>query len=153
VVDASHPDLELHVAAVREVLEAIGTTTVPRILVFNKADRVEDMIAVRHTAADHPAWLLTSAKTGEGLDVLERMVAERIERRMVEVVIDASAGDGRLLARLAETGRILDREYEDGRVRVSARIPRKEALRLTKAAERTGAMAVEWPGEEIPAEM
>jgi GTP-binding protein HflX len=150
VIDAANPDLELHIEAVGRTLDDVGASWTPRILVFNKADRLEDRIGVRHAAGDASEWVVVSAHTGEGLEDLQRLVAERIERRMVDVVVEADAGDGKLLARLAETGTVRSRTYEDGRVRLEVRLPRREALRLARdAAERPG-LHVAWEGAEEP---
>lgn len=43
VVDAANPDAERHIAAVDRILEELGLAAVPRILAFNKMDRVESM--------------------------------------------------------------------------------------------------------------
>jgi len=147
VVDASHPDLELHVSAVRRTLEDVDALESPRILVFNKSDRLDDLIAVRHVAGDHPHWIVVSARTGEGLPDLAAMVAAQIDRRMVDVIVTADAGDGAIQARLARTGRIMARDYEDGRVRIEVRLPRLEASRLRGEARSDEGLAVELAGE------
>jgi GTP-binding protein HflX len=151
VIDAANPDLERHMSAVRETLDRIGTSETPRILVFNKADRAEDLIPVRHAAGDHSEWVVVSARSGEGLDDLAALVAERIERRLVDVIVTADAGDGRLLAHLAEVGKVVSRDYgEDGRVRVEARLPRRAALVLNREAERSGTTRIEWAEDPDP---
>jgi GTP-binding protein HflX len=52
VVDASAPDFERRIAAVREVLEQIGMAGTPELLVFNQIDRIPfgegEAIAARH---------------------------------------------------------------------------------------------------------
>ena len=52
VVDVASPDLERHIAAVREVLDEIDSNHTPEILVFNQIDRlppgVGAAIAERH---------------------------------------------------------------------------------------------------------
>lgn len=42
VVDVSDPEAERHLQTVREVLDAIGATTQPRLLLLNKIDRFEE---------------------------------------------------------------------------------------------------------------
>jgi GTPase len=154
VVDSANPDLELHMAAVRETLDKIGASETPRILVFNKSDQADDLIAVRHAAGDHPEWVVVSAKTGEGLDELSGLVAARIESRMVDIVVTADAGDGRLLAHLAEAGKVISRDYdEDGHVRVEVRLPRRAALVLARDAERSESTQVDWTDESASPEI
>jgi GTP-binding protein HflX len=52
VVDASAPDFERRIAAVREVLRQIGMEATPELLVFNQIDRLEPE-AARSIAARH----------------------------------------------------------------------------------------------------
>ena len=52
VVDASAPDFERRIAAVREVLRQIGMEATPELLVFNQIDRLEPE-AARAIAARH----------------------------------------------------------------------------------------------------
>ena len=47
VVDASDPDPEGQLAAVREVLAEIGAAKVPEIVVFNKADAADPVVLNR----------------------------------------------------------------------------------------------------------
>jgi GTP-binding protein HflX len=75
VVDASTPDAERRIAAVRDVLEQIGRAGTPELLVFNKIDRLPAgagaALAARH------GGVAVSAARGEGLhDLLAR--AEQI---------------------------------------------------------------------------
>ncbi len=52
VVDAAAPDIERHIAAVREVLDGIGLEQTPELLVFNQIDRlppgIGEALAARH---------------------------------------------------------------------------------------------------------
>jgi GTP-binding protein HflX len=71
VVDASTPDAERRIAAVRDVLDAIGLGATPELLVFNQIDRlspgVGEAIAARH------GGVAVSALEGTGLrELLER---------------------------------------------------------------------------------
>ncbi len=45
IVDISNPSFERHIETVERLLERIGLGSIPRILVFNKIDRVEPVIA------------------------------------------------------------------------------------------------------------
>ena len=74
VVDGSHPDPFSQVDAVNDVLADIeGTASIPRILVFNKADQADEATRER-LAALQPDAFIVSAYTGEGLDELRTAV-------------------------------------------------------------------------------
>jgi GTP-binding protein HflX len=120
VVDASHADPDSDVAAVDEVLAEIGATEVPRLLVLNKMDELSPSARER-IAARFPESVSISALTGEGVDRLLEVVAERIEERSVEVEALLPYADGSLLARLHDAGRVASASHEEGGVRVTVR--------------------------------
>ena len=70
VTDASDPDFRRHLIAVDGVLDKIlSEPRPPRVMVFNKSDRVSDD-AVAGLRAEFPDARVVSALTGEGLDEL-----------------------------------------------------------------------------------
>lgn len=66
VVDASHPDWAARRDSVDAVLETLGLQAVPRLVVWNKIDRLDGCDLSRFT----PRGALVSASTGEGIDDL-----------------------------------------------------------------------------------
>src|SRR5438045_3423941 len=64
VVDASAPDPELQIDAVRTVLDEIGAAEVPELLAFNKADVTTEG---KRLVERHPGSVAMSALTGEGV--------------------------------------------------------------------------------------
>jgi len=129
VVDASHPDARLQIQAVDEVLEEIGAHETPRLLVLNKCDRVSDPLDIRLLANGRQAAVTVSARTGEGIDALAAAVEQHILAGQVETEFDLPAGEGRVLAFLAERGTILERAYRDGRVALRVRLSRADLAR------------------------
>ena len=74
VVDGSHPDPFSQIDAVNDVLADIeGAEEIPRVVVFNKIDRI-DAATRERLAALEPEASLVSAATGEGLDDLLRPI-------------------------------------------------------------------------------
>jgi GTP-binding protein HflX len=65
VVDASAPDLERRLAAVRQVLAQIGLAETPELLVFNQADKLPP--GETQVLAQHQGGVAVSAVTGAGL--------------------------------------------------------------------------------------
>jgi GTP-binding protein HflX len=76
VVDASDGDLQHKMACVEGILTDLDLSTIPRLTVFNKADKVTalvaDAIAKRHQG------VAVSAVTGANLDVLVRAIAHKL---------------------------------------------------------------------------
>ena len=121
VVDASDPDPEGQIAAVRQVLAEIGASDVPELLVCNKADRADatTLLALR---AGHPGCVVVSARTGHGLEELANAVEARLPNPevWVETLIPYSRGD--LMDRIHRTGTIEALEHTGEGTRVRARV-------------------------------
>ncbi len=121
VVDASDPDPEGQITAVRQVLSEIGALGVPELLVLNKSD-LADPATVLTLRANHPDSVVVSARTGEGFEELAAKVAERLPRPEVEVSVVVPYGRGDLMDRIHKTGRIEDLEHTATGTRVRARV-------------------------------
>lgn len=130
VVDASHPDAEIQRDAVDRVLAEIGATEIPRILVLNKADAVQDRIVLEVLKRGARESLVVSARSGEGLVALEDMVLRTVERTHLEIALRVDAGDGRTLAWIASRARILEEEFGDTVVNLRVRISPSDRERL-----------------------
>jgi GTP-binding protein HflX len=122
VVDAHDPDAAAHVDVVEGTLARIGAGDVPRLPVLNQVDRVTEPLALRLLEDRLPGAVLVSAKTGHGIDALAEAVLDAASRTHSDVVVEADAGNGRLLARLREWGEVRDVAYVDGVARVDVRL-------------------------------
>src|ERR687886_769502 len=133
VVDASVDEDEMveMMRAVEGVLDEIGAGDRPRLLVLNKADRIDNERR-EELRFRHPDGVLVSALTGEGLDLL----GERIERafretlRTVDLLLPFDEG-GRL-AELHDVAGDLDRPDTAEGVRVRGRVPATVAERFAR---------------------
>jgi GTP-binding protein HflX len=125
VVDASSPEAEAQIRAVKAVLEELGLEHHPTLLVLNKADKVPDRSYIDVLRAHHAESVVISAARGEGLDELEQAVRDALSDRALEAEIETGVEDGRVLAYLAQHAQIHDRTYDDGRVRLHCHLPRR----------------------------
>jgi GTP-binding protein HflX len=132
VADASQPEDRLveQLRAVESVLDEIGASALPELLVLNKIDRL-DPLARRRLASRFPEALQISALEGAGLDDLRRRVAEHFADRFEDVRLLLPYSEGARLAELYSLGAPVD-EREDGPdgVLVRARLPRRELVRF-----------------------
>ena len=132
VVDGSAPAERLaeQIAAVNAVLLEIGAQTLPRELVVNKVDLVDDE-ARRRLGNRHPDALQVSAATGEGLDELRARIADRFAERFEPVRLLLPYDEGGKLNELYALGAPIDeREDTQEGVLVVARLPRREIRRF-----------------------
>jgi GTP-binding protein HflX len=112
IVDATAENADAQMAAVREVLGEIGAGGVPELVVINKADRAPD--EAKALAHGMEGAVVVSARTGEGVDELLRVVADRLRGsdRVIELVVPWSRGD--VLAAVHREGEVVaQRDGED----------------------------------------
>jgi GTP-binding protein HflX len=112
VVDASAPEPEMQIDAVRTVLDEIDAGAVPELLVINKADRAPHA-AVR-VANAHDGAVVVSALTGGGIDTLLRSMGDqlRVADRTVQLVVPFERGD--VLAAVHREGEVVDESHSEG---------------------------------------
>jgi len=82
MADASDPEMESQLEEVERVLDELGAAGRPRLLVFNKIDRLPNDEEVLGIRARYPGSFAVSAKSGEGVDLLRaRLSAEARAKR------------------------------------------------------------------------
>jgi GTP-binding protein HflX len=89
VVDASSPSWIEQCAEVERVLDEIGASQVPQVLVYNKCDLLEESRRPRQTvdwverANGHRVRrVFVSAHDGQGIDELRQVLADEVSRRL-----------------------------------------------------------------------
>ena len=119
VVDGSHPDPEGQIAAVRSVFAEVDAHRIPEIIVLNKADAADPAVIARIRAKE-PHAVVVSARTGEGIDELERAIAATIPRPDVRLELLIPFTRGELVSSLhSADAEILAEGYEEGGTRLS----------------------------------
>jgi GTP-binding protein HflX len=78
VADASHPELDMQLAAVDSILENLALQDTPRLLILNKTDR---LMPERRAVLEQvrPDAIPVSATTRQGLEALSAAVVSRID--------------------------------------------------------------------------
>jgi len=127
VIDASNSEHERQAAAVNRVLEEVGATTVPRLEVYNKIDRLNPDEQRRLREAD-PSAMLISAATGRGCDELLDSVAARLslDQQRVHVSLDlAQPEQAERLGWIYRHGRVHSQTSAGDRVDIEVDLPRR----------------------------
>ncbi|GAB3599948.1 GTPase HflX [Angustibacter peucedani] len=121
VVDASHPDPEGQIQAVRTVLADVDAHDVTELVVLNKADAADPEVVARVRSRERNL-VVVSARTGEGLDELRARVEELLPRPDVEVEVLLPYDRGDLVSRLHADGEVLHEEHLAEGTRITARV-------------------------------
>jgi GTP-binding protein HflX len=109
VIDASSPHLAEQQAEVDRVLEEIGASQVPQLLIYNKCDLLEESRRSRQPsdwveahAGVRRQRVFASARTGEGLEDLRQAIADAVLLRLnsASAVPPVTLPDGSLAAAL-----------------------------------------------------
>lgn len=126
VVDASNPEAEKQIHTCYQVLEEIGVDCSNVILILNKVDQIEDRSFIDVLRRHYDDTITISAATGQGIDKLSDVVAERLSGGFVLAEIQTSVSNGKLLAWLNQHAEELEKDYEDdgSKVRIKVRMAR-----------------------------
>jgi len=124
IADASSPDVLRQIAAVYEVLQNLEIDEKDTLLILNKIDQIESDDALAALQNRYPHGICISSKVGTGLENFARAVSGALSRSFLNVEVEGSIADGKLMAFLEKNGEVLERRYtEDGiwfHVRISA---------------------------------
>ena len=119
-------------AAVDAVLGEIGAGEVPRLLVLNKIDRLDEG-ARRELAIQEPEAVQVSAVTGEGLADLRDRLADFARARLTRVEALVPYTQGAILSAIYATGRDVEQEAREDGTWVRALLPAADAARVQAA--------------------
>jgi GTP-binding protein HflX len=113
VVDASHPDPEGQIAAVRAVFSEVDARKVQEIIVLNKADAADPFVVERLKQRE-PRHVVVSARTGQGIAELLKAISDSIPRPSVKMELLIPYNRGDLISKLHETdAEILRLDHEE----------------------------------------
>jgi GTP-binding protein HflX len=122
VVDASDPTHEAQLQVTRDVLKEIGADAVPRLLVFNKSDRVD--VARRPELARAHAGeevVVLSAHDPADVSALRERIVTFFEGRMVEADLLVPYARQALLAEVHANARVVSEDYDESGSRLRVR--------------------------------
>ena len=148
VVDASNPRREEQTDAVNEVLEEIGASAIPQILLYNKIDRLGEPPRIDRDPDGRAIAVWISAEKRTGLDLLAAAVAERLSRLARRARLKVPASAGALRSRLYAARAVREESTgADGSIELAVELPDPELLALARTA---GVQILEVQGAGTP---
>jgi GTPase len=100
VINAADPERTERMAQVEEVLQDIDAARIDRIEVFNQIDRLGESARVERDDAGRIKRVHVSARTGEGLELLQQALRERLQKPIYRGPLTLEPSAGRARARL-----------------------------------------------------
>ncbi len=118
LIDVSNPEFETHFETTRKVLEEIGASENPTLVVFNKVDLLEDMETIDRLKLHHEDALVISAVSGEGLETLKETISDRLNAKLrsTNLIIPHDRYD--IISKLHTSGGIRHQTSEDDGVHI-----------------------------------
>lgn len=113
VIDAHDPERQTRIEQVDEVLEAIGASEVPQLLVYNKIDLSGEAARIASDEQGKVTRIWCSAATGEGVDLLQQAISDFVMSDQVRGWLQLPADAGRLRAAIYQTGQVLTDEHDE----------------------------------------
>lgn len=139
VVDCSDPDADQHLAVVEKILVDLEAAEKPRILVLNKADRLEAQhhttvaaafTGIRGRSAERT--ILTSAKTGAGMPELLDAIEALALSRPTELNLFIPYPEAEWISYVREHGRIVRISHDEEGTWLQAQVDPERAGPLLK---------------------
>ncbi len=134
VADAADAALPAQIEVTREVLASIEATQSPRLLVLNKADRIDAATRVRLALA-WPDGLLLSCRDPADVATLRARIVEFFERDMVEAELVVPYTQQRVVAEAHAATRVLSETHDETGTRLRVRAEPETLARLRAALQ------------------
>jgi len=133
VVDAAHPDPAAQLQTVRDVMAEVGARGIRELVVFNKADLLDDDARLVLRGLEPDAHFVSS-RTGEGLDELRAAAERALPLPSVEVRALVPYDRGDLVSAVHEQGIIVTARHDDDGTFLHAHVSEQLAARLAPFA-------------------
>ncbi len=113
VVDASDPTHEAQLEVTRQVLSEIGAAAVPSLLVFNKADRLDEAQRQRILRLHGADAIVLSAHDPADVVRLRASIIAFFDARMVEADLVVPYAKQGLVGSVYEAARVIDEKHDE----------------------------------------
>jgi GTP-binding protein HflX len=131
IVDGADANPDSQIDAVRRVLSEIGAGTMEEQLVINKID-VAEPNAVERLLSLHPDSVAVSAATGDGIDELLGVIAERLEGVTVELRLNVPYDRGDVVSAIHEVGDVIEEQHGADGTSLLVKLPKLHAERFDR---------------------
>lgn len=133
VVDGSHTDPVAQLATVRDVMGDVGARSTREIIVFNKADLVDEDSRLVLRGLE-PSAVFTSSRTGEGIDELREVIEAALPLPAVEITAVVPYDRGDLVSAIHESGHLISATHEATGTAIHAHVSARLAAELAPFA-------------------
>lgn len=111
VVDASHKNVQQHIEAVEDTLAEIDIPPIPRVLVWNKIDKLSSPLQSHTLDASYLAEVQLSAQTRFGVDELLLVIDSLMSKWFIPTTLLIPYDRGDLVDKLYRMGSVLQQSH------------------------------------------
>ena len=127
LLDISNPYMEDHRKTTLSVLEELGAEDKEIITVFNKIDVLDDPVLMACVRAGNPEAIFISAKSGEGLEELQRFLDKKISKSASVCRLSIPPERHDIISKLHQIANVISLDYQDnGTADIVANIQQKD---------------------------
>ncbi len=125
VVDATHPQAEAQMEAVRDILAELEVDHLPTIVAFNKIDLIDDGDDPTRRLVTTEVAVPISALRGDGIDMLLAAIEASMEQTFEAISVLIPYDRGGLLSLFHNRGQVNSEEHTGEGVFVKGRVPQR----------------------------
>lgn len=127
VVDVSHANAAQHIEAVEDTLAEIDASSMPRVLVLNKTDRLAGALPTFDLIDTYVGTAAISAQEGEGLDKLLELIRSALSAQMTSLEVVIPYQTGQVYSDLYDRGYIESEQTDSHGWRLTLRLPKSHS--------------------------
>lgn len=132
VIDSSSPQAEGQIKSVNKVLRDLECDKKPTIMIFNKMDAVIDLSPIVIFKKIYKNSITISAKSGQGLDDLKKLISSHIDKDCKEVQLICNNSCGKLTSYVHENINIINKSYKDNKIYFDLSVTQDQLNKLNK---------------------
>ena len=123
MVDISDPNAKRQIQTTNNVINDLGVENTDSLLVFNKADKINDPDILELELRRHPKAIIISSKNGTGLDLLRKAIISNYESKLSPHQITLKYKQAKLIPQIRKYAVIVKSDYEDIFISLDLRLP------------------------------
>ena len=127
VLDASSSTIDDHLNTIKKVLNDLGAEEMPKTIILNKIDQVQDESKIIQLKNDYSDAILVSALHHLKLDDIKNHIIQKIESDFVIFDLNIPYSQGKTISQLKDQAEILDEVYGEEEILLKVK-GKKETL-------------------------
>ncbi len=121
IVDVSHPYFEDQIETVNGVLKSLRIDTKPRVVVFNKVDKLQHREMLPQLRTKYSPSVAISATRGINMDSLLEEIREFAEHDLARFEVQVHIDESRIISKIHALSEVVAKEYLDSCVQFTIR--------------------------------